>query len=234
MKEILPNIHQLKLGAVNAYLIEDQEELILIDTGYPGNEDKILGYIQKIGKTPEQLQHIILTHLHADHSGSAAALSDRTTAKSYIHPDDAEMLKTGRALREPIRVSPGLVSKLVYYLFIKWATRTVPPVDTDEKIDEQENFPVGKGFQVIHLPGHCKGQIALLYKDHGGVLFAADSCANLLGLGFTPVYEDLEQGKKDLARLCELEFGAITFGHGDPILKNASKKFREKFDKYRK
>jgi len=232
MKEILPNIHLLQLGAVNAYLIEHEEELILIDTGYPGNENSVFDYIRRIGKQPDQLRHIVLTHLHADHSGSAAALLDETEAVSYMHPEDAEVIETGEAYREPVTVAPGIINKLVFYLFIRWATRIVTPFEIDETIKEQEHLPLGKGFQVLHLPGHCKGQVGLLYKDHGGVLFAADSCANILSLGFAPLYEDLEQGKRDLVRLCELQFEAITFGHGNPILENAREKFIKKFGEY--
>ena len=85
------------------------------------------------------------------------------------------------------------------------------------------------GLTAIHVPGHCAGQIALLWQQHGGVLIAADACSNLMGLGLSLAlgYEDLEQGRRSLHKLSALDFRVACFGHGKPILKDAASRFRE-------
>jgi hypothetical protein len=42
-------------------------------------------------------------------------------------------------------------------------------------------------------------------------------------------YEDIDRGKRDLSSLGKLDFQIACFGHGKPILENASLRFREKW-----
>ena len=67
--QVLEGLWQINLGAVNAFLI-DSGGLTLIDTGTPNSEGKIVAAIESIGKKVTDLEHIIVTHCHADHSGS--------------------------------------------------------------------------------------------------------------------------------------------------------------------
>jgi glyoxylase-like metal-dependent hydrolase (beta-lactamase superfamily II) len=82
---------------------------------------------------------------------------------------------------------------------------------------------------VIHTPGHSAGQIALLWPAHGGVLFAADTAINVAGLALFPAYEDLTKGKESLARLAAHEFAVACFGHGRPITRAATQRFRTRW-----
>ncbi len=231
MKEIWEGIHFLSLGGVNAYLV-DQGELTLIDSGYAGKGDAIIQYIRGIGKQESDLKHIVLTHLHSDHAGSAAELKARTGAKVYAHHQDAPMLEEGNAWREEYEVSPGLLSRLVFRFIVKNTIRTVEPVEVDHVISEEEkDLPIGKGFEIIPVPGHARGQIALRYAPYGGVLFAADSMGNLGGLRLSPFYENLKQGYRDLQTLSKHSFQTMVFGHGNPLQGKADEKFRRKLRK---
>ena len=55
----------------NVYLIERNDKLIMIDSGYPGDEKIIDNLIRKHGFNPENIDYLILTHGHVDHSGGA-------------------------------------------------------------------------------------------------------------------------------------------------------------------
>lgn len=175
------------------------------------------------------MKNIIATHLHTDHTGSLAEINRETEAKVYMHPVDAELIREGISFRDDYEVSPGLVNKLLHRFFVKHTPRRVDPVETDHLINNGDVISIGAGFNVIHIPGHSKGQVALLYRDHGGLLFSADSSGNILSLNLAPIYEDLEQGKEDLELLCSLEFDSATFGHGNPIIGRAGDRFRKKF-----
>jgi glyoxylase-like metal-dependent hydrolase (beta-lactamase superfamily II) len=192
MKEILKNIHLLKLGSVNAYLV-DHGTLTLIDTGNPGSEDKIIAYIRKIGKEPKDVENIIVTHLHTDHAGSAAALATMTGANVSMHPVDAALVKTGKSFRDQVTVTPGIFNRFLFNAVIKRAPRVIPPFEVTSYLEDNTSLDIGKGFRVFHVPGHAQGQIALLYEK---TLFAADTAGNLMGLALAPFYENLEQGKQ--------------------------------------
>ena len=65
----------LGVGAwgANVYLLVD-DDLTLVDTGLPGRADLILEQIEELGYSPSDVKRIIITHHHADHTGSLAAL----------------------------------------------------------------------------------------------------------------------------------------------------------------
>ena len=81
---------------------------------------------------------------------------------------------------------------------------------------------------VIHTPGHCAGQVALLWRP-GRMLFAGDVCMNIMGLGDPVGFESLEEGRASQRKLAGLSFDAAGFGHGEPIARDASSRFRNKW-----
>jgi glyoxylase-like metal-dependent hydrolase (beta-lactamase superfamily II) len=96
-------------------------------------------------------------------------------------------------------------------------------------VNDGDQIPIPGGLRTIHIPGHCAGQIALLWPQHGGVLFAADACSNMMGLGWSLGYEDFKRGKRSLSKLADLDFRIACFGHGKPIMNDASLKFRQQW-----
>ena len=87
--EIRPGIHQIPgLKWSNAFLLVEDSGLTLIDGGLPGDGSKILRYISHLGHTPQDLQRIILTHSHPDHSGPMKELSRLSGASVAVHQKD--------------------------------------------------------------------------------------------------------------------------------------------------
>jgi len=85
-----------RLGAVNAYLVVEDDGLTLVDTMLPGSHDGILQAARELGR---QIVRIALTHAHGDHVGSldrlAAALPE---AEVSISARDARLLGGDRTL----------------------------------------------------------------------------------------------------------------------------------------
>ena len=66
-------VHQItRFGIVNAYLVEEDDGLTLIDTTVPRSADALRGAAAKLGRP---IVRIALTHAHADHIGSLDALA---------------------------------------------------------------------------------------------------------------------------------------------------------------
>jgi glyoxylase-like metal-dependent hydrolase (beta-lactamase superfamily II) len=217
----------IAIGPINMFLLESNDGCALIDTGLPGSADAILKAVTELGKPPSAIRHILLTHAHPDHIGSLAAVKKATGAGAYIHPADIPIATSGKGFR-PMNPAPGLLTGVLFRLFVR-LDRMVEPAAIDHHVDDGEQLPIAGGITAIHVPGHCAGQLVFLWGQQGGVLFAADACSNMMGLGWSLGYEDFEQGKKDLAKLSELDFQIACFGHGKPILENASRRFREKW-----
>jgi glyoxylase-like metal-dependent hydrolase (beta-lactamase superfamily II) len=235
-RQIVPGFYEIPVGAVNVFLLEGSDGLVLFDAGMPNSADQILNDIRALGKDPKDIRHIVLTHAHPDHIGSLAALQKATGAKTYAHPLDAliarkggdfDPTKTGGTAR-PFAPAPTFLTRILFRLFIKpYPGIEASTVDTE--INDGERLPFAHNMLVIFAPGHSAGELAFLWEAHGGVLIAGDTCANLPFLGWSIGYEDFEEGKRSLKKLCQYNFEVAVFGHGGAIKPGASTKWRKKW-----
>jgi glyoxylase-like metal-dependent hydrolase (beta-lactamase superfamily II) len=227
-KRVIDGVHIVQMGFANAFLIECDDGLTLIDAGFPHKEAAVFEAIRGLGRSTDQLKHLILTHGHPDHIGSAAAIVRETGARTYMHPLDIPVAETGGPFR-PMTPAPGLVGQVLCRFFFNPEQR-MEPVAIDQPLTAGSTLPVAGGIEVIHAPGHCAGQVALLWHP-GRMLFAGDVGTNLIGLGDPVGFENLQEGRASQRRLAGLSFDAAGFGHGKPIVRDASARFRDKWSK---
>ena len=57
-------------------LVVDGDEVMLVDTGYPGDWGRVVASLDSIGRTPADVAAVVLTHAHPDHLGSAQRFAD--------------------------------------------------------------------------------------------------------------------------------------------------------------
>jgi glyoxylase-like metal-dependent hydrolase (beta-lactamase superfamily II) len=219
MKHVIKGVHAIPMGMANAFLIDGDDGLTLIDAGYPHKEAAVFGAIRAIGRLAGQLKNLIFTHGHPDHIGSAAAIVRETGARTYMHPLDIPMAESGGPFR-PLRAAPGLLRRVLCRLLYRPDER-LEPVAIDQPLTPGEILPIAGGIEVIHAPGHCAGQVALLWPL-GRMLFAGDVRSNIMGLGDPLGFESLEEGRASQRKLAGLSFDAAGFGHGGPIIRDAS------------
>jgi len=221
--EIIAGVYLLSgfLGAgvwgANAYLLVDDGDLTLVDTGFFGRADRILEQVEELGYSPSDISRIIITHHHADHVGSLAELKRVTQAEVIAYPADAPYID-GR-LPQPGPARPQWLSKLMTRFSWLWSTE---PVAVDMLVNDGDELPILGGIKILHTPGHTPGSICL-YLQSKDVLIAGDLLANRFGLrlpsrGFTV---DTVQETQSIKRVAGLDFDIICFGHGSPIMHNA-------------
>lgn len=229
MQEVCPGLNQIALGVSNTFLLQEDDALILIDAGPEDESDALLSTLREGDLSPSEIDHVLVTHAHQDHAGGLQAVKEAAGAPVWMHPRDADLVEQGRA-RRTWTVTPGPLHRILYWLYVRGVPDTVPPVEIDREIDGEGTLPFAENLRVLHCPGHCAGQIALLWERHGGVLLAADIALHLWGRPrLSVVYEDLEQGREDLRRLGTMNFEKAVFGHGDPIEEDAAGQFRRQF-----
>jgi glyoxylase-like metal-dependent hydrolase (beta-lactamase superfamily II) len=227
VKRVIDGVHLIPMGMANAFLIEGKDGLTLIDAGFPGKEAAVFSVIRGLGRSPDQLKHLIFTHGHPDHIGSAAAIVRETGARTHMHPLDIPMAESGGPFR-PMTPAPGLLGQVLCRLFFDPDER-LQPIAIDQPLSDGEILPIAGGIEVIHTPGHCEGHVALLWRP-GRMLFAGDVCTNLMGLGDPVGFENLEAGRASQRKLASLTFDAAGFGHGGPIARDAAARFRYKWN----
>jgi glyoxylase-like metal-dependent hydrolase (beta-lactamase superfamily II) len=80
----------------NVYAVDTGDGVVLVDSGTGLSADDLLDHLAGHGFRPDQVTHILLTHLHADHSGGAAALRKKTGAKIVVLEAAARVFEAGR------------------------------------------------------------------------------------------------------------------------------------------
>ena len=71
----------------NAYFIP-HKPLVIIDTGiaYPGNLDAVSAALAPFGLALSDIEQVVFTHWHWDHTGLAREIADRSKAVFSAHP----------------------------------------------------------------------------------------------------------------------------------------------------
>jgi Metallo-beta-lactamase superfamily len=121
----------------------------------------LLDLIDGIGRSADQLRHLVFTHGHPDHIGSAAAIVRKTGARTYMHPFDICTAESGGPFR-PMRPAPGLLGQVLCRLFFDPDER-MEAVAIDQPLTDGEILPIAGGIEVIHTLGiardtsHCCG-----------------------------------------------------------------------------
>jgi glyoxylase-like metal-dependent hydrolase (beta-lactamase superfamily II) len=228
-EEIVSGVYGIAMAFVNAFLIADEEGLVLVDSGLPKRRDTILGTVAGIARQPADLKHILLTHHHVDHMGSLADLKDASDAKSYVHPLDASVVRGEEPQPGPNR--SNLLGKLLGPLVERLSPEpTAATVDVE--VEDGQELPIAGGVKAVHTPGHTPGHLAFLLPAKN-VLFVGDAAANILGLrmpiGMYTV--DPERAKESIRKLAGLEFDVACFGHGRVLKGEANLRFRRLAEK---
>jgi glyoxylase-like metal-dependent hydrolase (beta-lactamase superfamily II) len=232
VKKLTEDVYLIR-GLVNVYILQTQDGLAILDTGFPGSVGKILDAVRALGKLPADVRHIILTHCHPDHIGSAAALKRETNAIVWAHSVDTPMIEAGTTMREPMTPSPGLRNAILAKL-LGGRVRHVEPTKVDRLLEDGDTPSFAPDMIAIHVPGHCAGQLAFLWQREGGMLFTADACINRGGLKLAIATEDPKLALASIAKLKRLDFDKAFVMHGKPIMTAADAEFRRtEFDTFK-
>jgi glyoxylase-like metal-dependent hydrolase (beta-lactamase superfamily II) len=218
MREVVDGVFEVDYRFVHAYLVVVDQGLVLVDTGLPKRADAVTGLVAELGRKPEDLHTILVTHRHGDHVGSLAELARRTGARVLVHALDVPVV-TGAA-GEPAK---GLLRKALLAVLPKPEPATVD----DTVTDGTEPVP---GFRAVHTPGHTPGHTSFLLDRAGGVLFVGDAAAGRRnGVVSKPpalMSDDMVRAAASIRRIAELDFDTACFGHGRVLRGGATDRFR--------
>jgi hydroxyacylglutathione hydrolase len=201
-----------KFGSVNCYLVENNANYVLIDSGSSNQRDELVKEIEKAGCKPRNLKLIVITHGDFDHTGNAAYLRNKFDVKIAMHNDDVKMAEHGDMFSN--RKKPNiLIRKIIPLVFGFGKRKRFKP---DILIEEGDDlFEYGISAKIISIPGHSKGSVGILLEN--GDFFCGDLFENLAGPSLNSIMDDMVAAKASIERLKRLDTKTIYPGHGKPF-----------------
>ena len=178
-----------------------------------------------MGRLPQDVVAIVVTHAHRDHTGGLAEMKRRTGAEVWMHASDATLVE-GALPHRPFGPAKVARPTLLRRVLNAAPEGRLEPVAVAHQVADGDELPFD-GLRAFHTPGHSAGHLALLLPRDGGVLFVGDAVSNTFRTGLSALNEDVEGSRRSLARLAALEFDVACFAHGRPLRHGASAAFRE-------
>src|SRR6185312_16299415 len=91
---------------IGSYLLAGNDELLLIDPGPGSTLEALLDGVRAAGFDPQDITHVLATHVHLDHAGVIGSLARRISkAQVYVHKLGApHLLDTSKLVASAQRI----------------------------------------------------------------------------------------------------------------------------------
>lgn len=224
---IARNLYRLPtLGPfINSYaLIDADDSVTLVDCGLKGSSKRLINDLASIGKHPNDVVNIVLTHAHDDHIGGASQMIRNCDVKNVLmHEQDSAFPPTGETPSRDDSTISGWIMKIL-------PESKYEPFNVTRTLKDGEVIDVAGGLKVIHTPGHTDGHISLLHLD-SETLITGDSIFNMtsrMTWALSGFCVNFKQSKKTATRFLDLDFRNACFTHG-PEIQNVGKEKIKQF-----
>lgn len=159
--------------SVNAFLINTGTKLVLVDTGAGGLFGPMLGKfvtnLKAAGYTPDQIDDVLITHMHGDHIGGLVTNGQRTFPNAVVHADKHDAgywLDKAQMDKAPAEAKNGFKGAMLEFQ---------PYIDAKKFAPFEAGEQIVPGIKSIaahgHTPGHTtysvesKGEKLMLWGD---------------------------------------------------------------------
>lgn len=206
---------------INPVIIQDEDNMILVDTGYPSQ----IGLFKEVAKKDDiildRLTHIIITHHDFDHIGSLAEFKRRyphiKVLSSNIEKGYVEKQRKPLRLEQAEKIYPSLSDDdkeqaLIFHKILE----SVEGVEINDILKNHQILPIGKGIEIIFTPGHTEGHISLYIKENK-TLIAGDALVLVdkkLVIPHPQFAYDADKAKDSVKNLFTYEIEELICYHG--------------------
>ncbi len=154
---------------IGSYLLAGENELAIIDPGPASTLESLLKAIRATGFDPQDVTHILLTHVHLDHAGATGSLVRQLPkAQVYVHSKGApHLIDTSKVVASATRIYGERMRLL-------WGEIESTPEERLHSIEGGDILKVaGRRLEVHYTPGHAVHHV-IFFDVHSGELFVGD------------------------------------------------------------
>ena len=207
------DLHFGEPGTIAAFLLQSGDGPVLIETGPDSTYPTLVNQLSAAGVSPEQVRHVLLTHIHLDHAGAAWRLAG-LGATVHVHPAGASHLADPAKLLTSARRIYGERMETL------WGRLEAIPSARLRVVADGEVLRIGGlHLEALHTPGHATHHIAYLTD---GMVFTGDVAGVRMAGGpvvppCPPPDIDLEAWRASIARLRALDADILYLTHFGPV-----------------
>jgi glyoxylase-like metal-dependent hydrolase (beta-lactamase superfamily II) len=202
----------------SAYLVEGSEPA-LVETGPTTSRDAVIEGLRDLGVGPDDLAHIVVTHIHLDHAGGAGALAPHfPRATVWVHERGLPHLAEPSKLVASAARAYGSEERL------RELFGPVQPLPTQRMRPMTDRVLVSLGnrrLEAVYTPGHASHHVAL-FDSRTGAVFVGDALGvflpgvRILRPAMPPPEFDLEVAVDSVKLIAAREPPLILFSHFGP------------------
>lgn len=209
------------IDSIYPVILQDENEMILIDCGYPNFLQLIEECASKNTIDLEKLTKLIITHHDFDHMGSAADFKSKyPNIKILASSKDAKYIN-GKEKSLRLQQAESIYNDLPddqkeAALSFQKLLESVDNVDVDITLNDGDIFDWCGGMEIVETPGHMPGHISIYLKE-SKTLIAGDALIILDGkLAIAnPQYTlDIREAIKSINKLLNYDIQKIICYHG--------------------
>jgi len=177
--QVNDQVHVVTGTNVNWALVTDPDGVTIVDAGYRNDHDALLASIDHIGRRPEDVRAIVLTHAHLDHLGGIPALRALHPVPVLTSEQEAR-----HARREHLeQITPAqMLRQCTTRAGRRWVAQTLRAVLPEASMELQDVSIATPGepldlpgeLVTVATPGHTSGHTAWLMPSTG-VVFTGDA-----------------------------------------------------------
>lgn len=236
-RDVADRVHRVEDVFVNWYLVEDGGRLTLFDAGVPRSWQSLNEALAALGRRPADIEAIVLTHAHLDHTGFAERARSELGVPVLCHEDELWLVEHPfrfRGERQPFpylrrRAARRIVGRVLVAGLVGF--RRVRQVRT---FADGDTLDVPGSPRVVFTPGHTLGHCSFHLPERD-LLISGDALVTLNpytgGTGphlvALPGTADSAKALASLDRVAATGAGTLLPGHGEPWAAGAEEAARQ-------
>ena len=219
-------IHRVEDAFTNWYLVEDGDRVTIVDAGVPTSWESFRAALGRLGRSPADVDAVVLTHAHFDHVGFAERARRELGVPVWVHENDVPLTKHPWRYDHERPRSYYFATQVRALPIVATFVRTRafwPPPIREVRRYSTGSLPVAGSPQVVFTPGHTLGHCALHFPDRDAVIvgdafvtldpYTARTGPRMVARAATA---DSERALASLDALAQTGARTAFVGHGEP------------------
>jgi glyoxylase-like metal-dependent hydrolase (beta-lactamase superfamily II) len=201
-------------STIEAYLIKGKANA-LVDSGPPQvSPDVIVRALAAFDLTPAEIDFVLHTHGHVDHTGGDEPLRAAGKTKLLIHREDAPFLEDHSQCFD-LFCAMGRKVETIEQEKAGFLKQMGPELPIDRYLADEDRIDLGNAVELrlVHLPGHTPGSVGF-YWEKEGIMLAGDCIPGLNNPGGSlPIIHDFVAYERSIEALTAMDLRTLVFCH---------------------